>query len=84
MKKRIVLALVLGTVLSLVIGSSAALAHGGTHIHQPNGECVNVTGPHGNNDKAQYANAAHHPVGLTKARGMDQTPLDSGWCDHDA
>ncbi len=30
MKKRIVLALVLGAVLSLVIGSSAAFAHGGS------------------------------------------------------
>jgi hypothetical protein len=42
MKKRIVLALVLGAVLSLTLGSITALAH--THVDNENGTCTNIPG----------------------------------------
>jgi hypothetical protein len=81
MKKRIFIALVLGAVLSLVIGSSAAFAH--THMHLPNGNCINLPadayadtgGPSDNPDnEAQHA---HHGIGTAKAHNG---VFDGGLC----
>ena len=92
MKKRIVLALVLGAVLSLALGSTAALAH--THIELPNGDCQNVPGA----DTDQHT-GSHFGMGVAKGSEWNfrseapgnspltdypgsagAAPLEGGWC----
>lgn len=92
MKKKIVLALVLGAILSLGLGGSAAFAH--THIELPNGGCQNVPGA----DTDQHT-GSHFGMGVAKGAewnfrseapgnspieaypgSADAGPLDGGWC----
>ncbi len=78
MKKRILIALVLGAVLSLVIGSSAALAH--THIELPNGGCVTIPGnAYLESGADNPGNAAEHShEGINNAKGGSAFPPPSG------
>lgn len=74
MKKRIVIALVLGAVLALGLGGTAAFAH--THIELPNGDCVSI--PVAIDNENSQAGNAHGGIGTAKQN--EGTPFSGGWC----